>query len=93
MSEFSILVVDDEEAMRKSLAAWLKKEGYRVDLAGSGAEALKKMAKFPFSLVLVDIKMDGMDGLEYHGQMNLMKGAIAYSDRRVTASDRYAEEI
>lgn len=64
MSEFSILVVDDEEAMRKSLAAWLKKEGYRVDLAGSGAEALKKIAKIPFSLILLDIKMPGMDGLE-----------------------------
>ncbi len=64
MSDFSILVVDDEEAMRESLAAWLKKEGYQVALAGSGPEALKKLSKHFFSLILLDIKMPGMDGLE-----------------------------
>ncbi|MFO7752934.1 MAG: sigma-54 dependent transcriptional regulator [Desulfobacteraceae bacterium] len=64
MNDFSILVVDDEEAMRESLAAWLKKEGYRVELAGSASEALKKLEKNPFSLILLDIKMPGMDGLE-----------------------------
>mgnify|MGYP006276311503 CR=1 FL=1 len=64
MSDFSILVVDDEEAMRESLAAWLKKEGYWVDLAGSAEEALKKLSRHSFSLILLDIKMPGMDGLE-----------------------------
>jgi DNA-binding NtrC family response regulator len=61
---FRIMVVDDEEAMRESLSAWLQKEGYRVTTAGSGPEALAKMARDPWDLLLMDIKMPDMDGLE-----------------------------
>ena len=42
----TILVVDDERSMRESLAAWLKEDGYEVDAAGSGAEAVE-MAQPP----------------------------------------------
>jgi two-component system response regulator HydG len=58
-----ILVIDDEEAMRESLAAWLRKEGYRVSLAASGAEGLARLNDADFDLLLVDVKMPGMDGL------------------------------
>jgi DNA-binding NtrC family response regulator len=61
---FGIMVVDDEEAMRESLSAWLQKGGYRVTTAASGPEALSKLAREPWDLLLVDIKMPDMDGLE-----------------------------
>ncbi len=63
-TEVRILVVDDEEAMRVSLAGWLNKEGYRTLTAASGPEALHHLAKESCDLILVDMKMPGMDGLE-----------------------------
>jgi two-component system response regulator HydG len=58
-----ILVVDDEEAMRESLAGWLMADGYAVATAAGGAQALESLAADPRDLVLADIKMPGMDGL------------------------------
>jgi len=62
--DFRILVVDDELIMRDSLRAWLADEGFSVDMAASGPEALEHLAKQAFELMLVDIKMPGMDGVE-----------------------------
>ena len=61
---FRIMVVDDEGPMRHSLAEWLINEGYQADTAAGGHEALEKMKSSAFDLVLVDIKMPGMDGIE-----------------------------
>ena len=61
---FYIMVVDDEEAMRESLSGWLVKQGYRVQTAGSGPEALSYLAQDSYDLLLIDIKMPEMDGLE-----------------------------
>ncbi|MBW1997682.1 MAG: FAD-dependent oxidoreductase [Deltaproteobacteria bacterium] len=61
---FRILIVDDELIVRDSLKEWLEDEGFRVDTAESGAEALEKLAKEAFHLMLLDIKMPGMDGVE-----------------------------
>jgi len=58
-----VLVIDDEEAMRESLAAWLRKEGYRVSVAPDGANGLAQMGEGSFELLLVDVKMPGIDGL------------------------------
>jgi two-component system response regulator HydG len=58
-----IIVVDDEETICVALSAWLAKEGYPVDTAGSGKEALAKMEVKRFDLFLVDFKMPGMDCL------------------------------
>ena len=63
--DICIMVVDDENAMRESLAGWLSKEGYRTLTAGSGPAALALQAEKACDLLLVDIKMQGMDGLEY----------------------------
>ena len=63
-TQFRILVVDDELVVRDSLKEWLEDEGFQVDMAESGAEALEKLAKDKFSLMLLDIKMPGMDGVE-----------------------------
>lgn len=59
-----ILVVDDKDQMRDVLRKFLAAEGYSVETAGSGAEALEKFAANRFELVLSDIKMPGMDGAE-----------------------------
>ena len=62
--EFKIMVVDDETAMRESLAGWLHREGYGVETAPSGQEALDLLDQRGCDLMLADIKMPGMDGLE-----------------------------
>ncbi len=59
-----IMIVDDEEAMRESLAAWLEKGGNEVTKAAGGEEALNLLSGREHDLLLVDIKMPGMDGLE-----------------------------
>ena len=59
----SVLVVDDEPSIRESLRMILEYEGYRVDEAASGSEALTKIAARQPSALLLDIKMPEMDGL------------------------------
>ena len=60
----SILIVDDEFSVRDSLYNWFKTEGYRADTAENGMEALKKLQESLWDIVLLDIKMPGMDGME-----------------------------
>lgn len=60
----SILVVDDEEAIRTSLRSILEDEGYEVSVAANGAEALKIYGTDPPHLMILDIWMPEMDGLE-----------------------------
>ena len=64
MGGTKILIIDDEEIMRESLAGWLARDGYGVDTAASGEEGLAKLQKTRFDILLVDIKMEGMGGLE-----------------------------
>jgi CheY-like chemotaxis protein/chemotaxis protein CheY-P-specific phosphatase CheC len=64
MGETNILIVDDEDAIRLSLSILLKREGYNVDEASSGNQAMEKLAKERFDLVISDIMMPGMDGVE-----------------------------
>ncbi|MDQ2746137.1 MAG: sigma-54 dependent transcriptional regulator [Acidobacteriota bacterium] len=59
-----ILLVDDKEAMRDVLRKFLAAEGYAVETAADGREALAKFVAEPFDLVLTDIKMPALDGAE-----------------------------
>ena len=59
-----ILVVDDEENIRLLFKEELEDEGFQVDLARNGEEALKKVSLFKPDLVTLDIKMPGIDGIE-----------------------------
>ena len=63
----SILVVDDEPAMRLLLSSVLKEEGHDVTAAASGEEALQLIAKRHYHLVLTDLKMPGISGLDLSG--------------------------
>ena len=59
-----ILVVDDEENIRDLAILYLQKEGFTVDGAASGRDALARFAQTPPALVILDIMMPGMDGFE-----------------------------
>jgi DNA-binding response OmpR family regulator/flavodoxin len=60
----SVLVIDDEVAVNNNVRKILKKKGYRVDQATSKAEALEKIVQRDYRLVLLDLKMPGVKGLE-----------------------------
>lgn len=59
-----ILIVDDEVVMRDSLSAWLREDGYEVVAVENGAQALEKVQQERWDVLLVDLKMPGMDGIE-----------------------------
>jgi len=61
---YDLLIVDDQAGVRRFLAEAFSEEGYRVEVASSGVEAIRKAVVRPPSLVLLDIKMPGMSGLE-----------------------------
>ena len=62
--KISILIVDDEESVRNSLYNWFIEDDYRVDCAEDAKKALSILESDSFDIVLADIKMPGMDGLE-----------------------------
>lgn len=64
MSGAKILIVDDELIVRESLGGWLERDGHKVDKAASGEEALEKCEKTRYDILLLDIKMEGMSGLD-----------------------------
>ena len=64
MGSTKILIVDDELIMRESLAGWLERDGYEVERVGSGEECLELLKETRFDILLVDIKMEGMSGLD-----------------------------
>src|SRR5919206_2634056 len=61
---FRVLVVDDETAIREAIRMTLEYEGYRIDEARSGQEAIDKATKVPYDAILLDIKMPVLDGIE-----------------------------
>jgi DNA-binding NtrC family response regulator len=64
MAEVRILVADDEAITRDNVSYILKKEGYAVSAAASGSEAVKLLAREDFDLVLTDLRMPDLDGLQ-----------------------------
>ena len=64
MTPQTVLVVDDEEAIAEAVRARLESEGYRVVVAADGAQALDAAEREPPDLVVLDLMLPGMDGLE-----------------------------
>jgi len=63
-----ILIVDDEPNIRQGLAESLDDQGYEIEQAASGEAALELARLMPFDLVLVDLVMEEMDGIEVGDQ-------------------------
>ena len=82
---FRILVVDDELIVRDSLKAWLEEEGFAVDMAASGQDALDQLTGQAYQLMLLDLKMPGMDGVEV-----LKKSKEIFPDLEVIMMTAYA---
>ena len=68
-----ILVVDDDETIRKTMKAILEDEGYIVDSASTGKEAIGKTEKTVYNLALLDIRLPDMEGVEL---LKLMKDTV-----------------
>jgi len=83
--KFNILVVDDEKIVRESTREWLKEEGFSVTTADSGQKALEMMDEGTFNMMLTDIKMPGMDGVEL-----LAKAKQKHQDLTVIMMTAYA---
>lgn len=60
----SILIVDDEQVVRDSLSKWFREDGFNVSNADGAAEALQQLQVQKWDILLLDIKMPGMDGME-----------------------------
>src|SRR5512143_3881082 len=69
-NEIRVLVVDDEEPFRRLLRNELTRKGYQVDTAGNGREALEALKEGAFDVVLLDIVMPGINGLEVMRMMD-----------------------
>ena len=59
-----LLIVDDEAGIRESLSSILKDEGYQVEAVGSAEEALERSSAGDLEIILLDVWLPGMDGLE-----------------------------
>lgn len=81
-----ILVVDDEAPMRESLKDWLSEDGYEVGMAASGQQALSMARETDWDVILLDLKMPGMDGLE---TLRWLKGEEVGTEAQVIIMTAY----
>jgi two-component system, cell cycle response regulator len=65
----TVLIVDDQKAIRETIALMLSNQGYRLEFAGNGADAIEKAARVLPDLILLDIMMPGMDGFQVCQQL------------------------
>ncbi|MBO2945056.1 response regulator transcription factor [Paenibacillus sp. F411] len=68
-----ILVVDDEERIRRLLKMYLEKEGYEIEEAEDGETALRKATSEDYGLILLDVMLPGMDGVEVCARVRQVK--------------------
>ena len=75
MSDYGnrILVVDDEERIRRLLKMYLEKEGYTIDEAEDGETALRLASNADYALILLDVMLPGIDGVEVCSRLRQVK--------------------
>ena len=100
-THWEILVVDDEEIARESMAAWMREDGYVVETVASGAEAIERAKTRQYAIYFIDLKMPGgPDGIETMMEIRKMQPdasviiitAYATVDTAVTAMKEGAQE-
>ena len=91
MSPMRILVVDDEPAVRESLRRALQLEGYEVELAGDGQEALDRLSENAVDAVVLDVSMPRLDGLETCRRLRSQGSALPVL--MLTARDEVADRV
>jgi CheY-like chemotaxis protein len=75
--QLPLLVVDDDPTNRELMVRRLRRRGYAVEAAASGAECLARLALAPVAMVLLDVQMPDMSGFEVLGAMRSGSGAAA----------------
>jgi DNA-binding NtrC family response regulator len=100
-SHWEILVADDEEIARESLAAWMREDGYTVESVASGRQAIEKTAAKEYAMYFIDLKMPGgPDGIETMMEIRkihpdasvIIITAYATVDTAITAMKEGAQE-
>jgi CheY-like chemotaxis protein len=86
MNAIKILVVDDEDNIRFLFKEELEEEGYQIDMASNGFEAIEKVKTSKFDLIVMDIKMPGMDGIQALNEIKNMN-----KDQLVVLCSAYGE--
>ena len=84
-----LLVVDDEAGIRESLSSILKDEGYDVDTAGSAEEALERSSHGDIEVILLDVWLPGIDGLEALSRLQAqIRQALGSGKRQERSADQ-----
>ncbi|MDP2043810.1 MAG: response regulator [Candidatus Omnitrophota bacterium] len=94
---YKVLIVDDEEAVRDLFVDLLKKEGYQTSACATGEETLELLKKESFDVVLLDIKLPGISGLEvlknirdsYKDLTVVMITGFGYDEDLITKSKQF----
>jgi two-component system, response regulator, stage 0 sporulation protein F len=86
MEQARILLVDDEEHIRLLFKEELEEEGYRIDVASNGSEAVEKAREQHFDVIVLDIKMPGMDGIQTMNEIKKIN-----KNQRVILCSAYGE--
>lgn len=99
MNHSTILIVDDEERIRSLLAVYFTKEGFQVEEAADGVEAIRKVEQFKPNLILLDIMMPILDGIEVCRQVRkfsqvpiIMLSARAEDEDRIMGLELGADD-
>ena len=69
-----ILLVEDQQHFTELVGDWLNAEGYMVDSAGSGPDALLRLKQVQYDLILLDVNLPGLDGIDVVGRFDNVVG-------------------
>ena len=90
MAGEKILIVDDEKSMCQFLSIMLRKEGYQITAVNNGKKALENIGSAKFDLVITDIKMAGMDGIEVLSEIKKIDQSVPVIIMTAYASQKTA---
>jgi CheY-like chemotaxis protein len=89
-----VLVIDDDDALRELVIRVVKQAGYQVDAVGDGHAGLERLAERAYDVILSDVRMPGMDGIEFYQEVRRLHPTQANRIILVTAHvqmDQYKE--